>query len=88
MYVKDHGQCYLVKTICYEGKSLYHKLKVKGFRNVGQRLRSMSQGNFVGMINFLSLMIACGVIPNVLVELNILEFLVSLDVMIFNSWSE
>ena len=64
MYVKDHGQCHLVKTICHEGKSLitrnvhvkfksstfkwlktYDKLKVKGFRNVGRRLRSMSQGH-------------------------------------------
>ena len=40
------------------------------------------------MINFLSLMIACGVMPNVLVEVNILESLVNLDVMVFNSWSE
>ena len=40
------------------------------------------------MINLLSLMIACGMMPNVLVELKILEGLVSLDVMIFKSWSE
>ena len=65
MYVKDHGQCHLVKTICHDGKSLitrnvlvkfksstfkwlntYDKLKAKGFRNVGQRLRSMSQGHW------------------------------------------
>ena len=32
------------------------------------------------MIHFLSLMIACGMMPNVLVELKIFEFLVSLDV--------
>ena len=37
------------------------------------------------MINFLSLMIACGMMPNVLVEVKILESLVNLDVMIFNS---
>ena len=78
MYVKDHGQCHLVKTICHEGKSLikrnvhvkfksstfkwlktYDKLKVKGFRNVGQRLRSTSQGPCFGMIHFLSLMKSC-----------------------------
>ena len=35
------------------------------------------------MINFLSLMIACGMMPNVLVEVKILESLVNLDVMIF-----
>ena len=65
MYVKDHGQCHWVKTICHEGISLitrnvhvkfksstfkwlktYDKLKVKGFRNVGQRLQSMSQGHW------------------------------------------
>ena len=65
MYVKDHGQCNLVKTICHEGKSFntrnvhvkfksstfkwyktYDKLKVKCFGNVGQRLRSMSQGHW------------------------------------------
>ena len=41
-----------------------------------------------GMINFLSLMIACGMMPNVLVEVKILESLVNLDVMVFNSLSK
>ena len=35
------------------------------------------------MINFLSFIIACGRMPNVLVEVKIVESLVNLDVMIF-----
>ena len=35
-------------------------------------------------ICYYSFMIACGMMPNVLVEVKILESLVNLDVMIFN----
>ena len=48
----------------------------------------MPQGHLFGMINFLSIMISCGMMQNVLVEVKILEFIVNLDVMIFNSWSK